>query len=158
MVAPTAQPPVAKIVDYGKHKYLEGKLKKDKKPKQQELKGIKISPRIAEHDLGFLTKNAIKFLAEGHKVKVTCQFKAREVTHPELGKKKLSMFAEVCKEYANVEREPTLDGKMMIMVLLPKPGLKDVKKNHAKAEDKQDGGQEVQDHGDGEDHPPSVAQ
>ena len=88
MVSPTAQPPVCRIIDYGKHKYLEGKLGKDKKGKQQEVKGIKISPRIAEHDLAFLVRNASRFLEEGHKVKVTCMFKAREITHPELGKKK----------------------------------------------------------------------
>ena len=93
-IAPTAQPPVCRIIDFGKHKYLEGKLGKDKKSKQQEVKGIKISPRIAEHDLTFNVKKAREFLEEGHKVKVTCMFKAREVTHPELGRKKLDLFAE----------------------------------------------------------------
>ena len=70
LIAPNAQPPVAKITDYGKHKYLEGKQGKDKKPKGQELKGIKISPRIAEHDMQFLAKNARRFLEHGDKVKV----------------------------------------------------------------------------------------
>src|SRR6185312_967213 len=121
MVSPTAQPPVCKIIDYGKFKYLEGKQGKDKKSKQQEVKGIKISPRIAEHDLAFLVRNAQRFLEEGHKVKVTCMFKAREITHPELGKKKLEIFAEQVAEIANVERTPTLDGRLMIMVLAPKP-------------------------------------
>lgn len=159
MVSPTAQPPVVKIIDYGKHKYLEGKLGKDKKSKQQEVKGIKISPRIAEHDLGFLIKNATKFLEEGHKVKVTCMFKAREVTHPELGRRKLEYFAEQVKEIALVERTPTLDGRLMIMVLNPTPKTKEQqKKQNAKAEDKQDGGQAVQDHRNGEDPAPKVAQ
>jgi translation initiation factor IF-3 len=156
LVSATAQPPVCKIIDYGKHKYLEGKQGKDKKSKQQELKGIKISPRIAEHDLGFLVKNAIRFLEEGHKVKVTCMFKAREITHPELGRQKLDKFADMVKEYGIVERTPALDGRMMIMVLNPKPQTGS--KKNAKAENKQDGGQAVQDLGNGENSAAQVAQ
>ena len=156
LVSATAQPPVCRIIDYGKHKYLEGKQGKDKKSKQQEVKGIKISPRIAEHDLGFLVKNAIRFLEEGHKVKVTCMFKAREITHPELGRKKLEMFAEMVKDLAVVERTPSLDGRMMIMVLNPKPQTGS--KKNAKAENKQDGGQAIQDLGDGKDSAAEVAQ
>ena len=160
MVSPTAQPPVVKIIDYGKHKYLEGKLGKDKKSKQQEVKGIKISPRIAEHDLTFLIKNATKFIEEGNKVKVTCMFKAREVTHPELGRKKLEYFAEQVKEIATVERTPTLDGRLMIMVLNPTPKTKEQQKKlqHAKVEDKQDSSKALQDHRNREDHAPQVAQ
>ncbi|HJP82265.1 MAG TPA: translation initiation factor IF-3 [Fimbriimonadaceae bacterium] len=156
LVSASAQPPVCRIIDYGKHKYLEGKQGKDKKSKQQEVKGIKISPRIAEHDLGFLVKNAMRFLEEGHKVKVTCMFKAREITHPELGKKKLETFAEMVKDLAVVERTPSLDGRMMIMVLNPKPQT-GTKKN-AKAENKQDGSQAIQDLGDGKDSATEVAQ
>lgn len=159
LVSATAQPPVVKIIDYGKHKYLEGKLGKDKKSKQQEVKGIRISPRIAEHDLGFYIKNAIKFIEEGHKVKVTCMFRAREVTHPELGRKKLDYFADQVKEVASVERTPTLDGRMMIMVLNPKPQTKEqLKKQNAKAENKQDSGEAIQSDGNGEDNAASVAQ
>lgn len=151
LVTATAQPPVCKIIDYGKHKYLEGKQGKDKKSKQQEVKGIKISPRIAEHDLSFNVKKAIEFLEEGHKVKVTCMFKAREVTHPELGRKKLDSFSEQVGELGIVERTPTLDGRMMIMVLNPKPGAA-AKKKDAKGSNKQDGGQAVQDQRNREDH------
>jgi translation initiation factor IF-3 len=150
MVSPTAQPPVCRIIDFGKHKYLEGKQGKDKKSKQQEVKGIKISPRIAEHDLAFNVKKAIEFLEEGNKVKVTCMFKAREVTHPELGRKKLDMFAEQVGEIGTVERVPTLDGRMMIMVLNPKPG--GAKKKDAKDPNKQDHGQAVQNNRDRENH------
>ncbi len=156
LVSATAQPPVCRIIDYGKHKYLEGKQGKDKKSKQQELKGIKISPRIAEHDLGFLVKNALKFLEEGHKVKVTCMFKAREITHPELGRQKLEKFADMVKEVGSVERTPSLDGRMMIMILNPKPQTGN--KKNAKAENKQDGSKEVQDLRDGQDSAPQVAQ
>lgn len=141
MVSPTAQPPVCRIIDYGRHKYETEKLKKDKKSKQQEVKGIKISPRIAEHDMAFLIRNATRFLEEGHKVKVTCMFKAREITHPELGRKKLDFFADQVKEIAVVERTPTLDGRLMIMVLVPKPHSG--KPKNVKAEDQQDGGEAV---------------
>ena len=161
VVSPTAQPPVCKIIDYGKFKYLEGKLGKDKKSKQQELKGIKISPRIADHDLAFLVRNAIRFLEEGNKVKVTCQFKAREVTHPELGRQKLDKFMDEVKDYALTERTPILDGKFMIMILLPKPNIAKPSagaKKNAKDQDQQNSGKAVQDHRNGKNHAPKVAQ
>lgn len=162
LVTATSQPPVAKIIDFGKHKYLESKAGKDKKKPQQEVKGIKISPRIAEHDLSHLIRNALKFLDEGNKVKVTCMFRQRELTHPELGMQRLTYFAEQVTHAASVERAPSLDGRQMIMILNPRPGLKkkDAKAENeeGKAENEQDGGQAVQDHGNGEDHPPSVGQ
>lgn len=154
MVSPTATPPVCKIIDYGRFKYLTEKQNKDSKKKQQDVKGIKISPRIAEHDLNFQLKKAIKFLEEGDKVKITCQFRAREVTHPEIGRRKLDRMAEAMAHVATVERVPTLDGKLMIMVMMPKP-LKQAsqgKPKNAKTEDQQDGGEALQDHGVGEDH------
>ena len=156
MVSPTAQPPVCRIIDYGKHKYLEGKSGKDKKSKQQDVKGIKISPRIAEHDLQTNVGKAIRFLGEGNKVKVTCMFKAREITHPELGKKKLDTFAENVIEYGTVERTPTLDGRLMVMVLMPKPNAG--KKKDAKDQNKQDGGQAVQNHRNGKNNAAKVVQ
>ena len=156
MVSPSAQPPVCRIIDYGKHKYNESKLGNDKKSKQQEVKGIKISPRIAEHDLETGVRKAVGFLEDGDKVKVTCMFRAREVTHPELGQQKLAKFLEMVSEIATSERTPTLDGRMMIMVLLPKPGV--AKKKDAKSSNKQDRRKTVQDHGDGEDHAAEVAQ
>lgn len=160
MVSPTANPPVCKIIDYGKFKYLTEKQSKDSKKKQQEVKGIKISPRIAEHDLNFLLRNAIKFLEEGHKVKITCQFRAREITHPELGRAKLEKMAEQMAHIATVERPPSLDGRLMIMVMMPKPQTKaqQGKPKNAKAEDKQDGGETVQSDGIGQDHAPEGVQ
>jgi translation initiation factor IF-3 len=156
MVSPTAVPPVCKIIDHGRHKYEQDKLGKDKKSKSQDVKGIKISPRIAEHDLTVAVKKAIRFLEDGDKVKVTCQFKAREVTHPEFGKQKLQIFADQVAHLGTVERTPTLDGKLMVMVLVPKPATGS--KKHAKDSDKQDGGQALQDHGNGQDHPETLAQ
>lgn len=152
LVSSTAQPPVCKIIDYGRHKYLEGKQGKDKKSKQQDVKGIKISPRIAEHDLQTNITKARRFLEDGDKVKVTCMFKAREITHPELGRKKLELFAEAIADLGAQERVPTLDGRLMIMVVLPKPATV-AKKKDAKGQDRQDNGKAVQDNRIGQDHP-----
>jgi translation initiation factor IF-3 len=99
-----------------------------------------MSPRIAEHDMLFLAKNARKFLEHGDKVKVTCMFRARELAHPENGKDRLTKFAAILEDVSTVERQPSLDGRQMIMVLLPKPGAK---KKDAKDQDKQDGSEEV---------------
>lgn len=151
MVSPNAQPPVCKIIDYGRHKYLTDKLNREKKSKTLDVKGIKISPRIAEHDVATQMKKAIQFLEAGHKVKITCQFRAREVTHPELGRQKLDRMAEQAKDYAVVERTPSMEGRLMIMILVPKPNIG--KKKDAKAEDKQDRSKAVQDNGDGQDNP-----
>lgn len=157
MVSPNADPPVCRVIDYGKFKYLEGKLGKDKKKPQQEVKGIKISPRIADHDIQTNVSKARKFLSEGDKVKVTCMFRARELAHPENGKQKLAKFAELVVDLANVDREPSLEGRMMTMILVPKaqPGAK---KKDAKDQNKQDGGKALQDHGDRKDHPAEDAQ
>lgn len=160
MVSPTATPPVCKIIDYGRFKYLTEKQNKDSKKKQQDVKGIKISPRIAEHDLNFQLRKAIRFLEEGDKVKITCQFRAREVTHPELGRKKLERMAEQMAHLAVVDRPPTLDGKLMIMVMTPKPQKQATqgKPKDAKTEDKQDRGKALQDHRDGQDNAPKSVQ
>jgi translation initiation factor IF-3 len=156
MVAPNAQPPVCRIIDYGKHKYQQDKQNKEKKHKQQELKGIKISPRIAEHDIQTALKKITTFLGEGHKVKVTCMFRAREVTHAALGRKKLDAMIESLKEVGTVEREPTMEGRLMTMILSPKPGAG--KQKDAKAKNPQNRGEAVQDNRVGEDHPETDAQ
>lgn len=155
MIAPNAQPPVCRIVDYGKHKYMTEKQKKDNKSKQQDVKGIKISPRIADHDIQIAVKKALQFLEEGHKVRFLCQFRAREVTRPELGKQKLDRIAELVGEVALVERAPSMEGRQMSMVVYPK--VKSVQKN-AKTENKQNSGQEVQGDGERKDHPAPDAQ
>ena len=155
MVSPTAVPPVCRIIDYGRHKYMTEKLNKEKKSKTQELKGIKISPRIAAHDIQVNLNKAKSFIEVGHKVKVTCQFKAREVTHPELGLQKLQKMAEQIAEIAVVERAPSMEGRLMTMILAPK--VKQGTKN-AKAENKQDGRKAVQSDGDGQDNKAPVLQ
>lgn len=159
MVAPNAQPPVCRILDYGKFKYLTEKQKKESKHKTQDVKGIKISPRIAEHDIQTALKKTIQFLEEGHKVKITCQFRAREVTHPENGMNRLNKMAEQVKDIAIVERPPSMEGRLMIMILVPRPGLAEKKKRdgkESKAEDPKDGSEAVQSDGDGEDHSTEV--
>jgi translation initiation factor IF-3 len=155
LVAPNAVPPVAKVTDYGKHKYLEGKSGANKKKQTQDVKGIKISPRIADHDIEFLVKNATKFLEAGNKVKVTCMFRQRELAHPENGRARMDKFALMCDEISVVERPPNLDGRQMIMILMPRPG---VKKKDAKDTNVQNSGEEIQDHGIGEDHSPEVGE
>lgn len=161
MVAPNAQPPVCRILDYGKFKYLTEKQKKESKSKSQDVKGIKISPRIAEHDIQTALKKTIQFLSEGHKVKITCQFRAREVTHPELGMNKLMKMAEQVKDLAVVERTPSMEGRLMIMILVPKPGVAEKaekKKKDGKAENPQDGSEALQGDGIGKDHAPEVGE
>ncbi len=156
MVSPTAVPPVCKIIDYGKHKYETGKLQKESKRKQQELKGIKMRPGTAANDLNTLLRNATKFLEEGHKVKVTCQFRAREITHPEIGLRKMNSFADQLSEVAVVERPPTLDGKLMIMILLPKPSTGS--KKNAKDKNEQNRSEALQGDGLRQDNPPEVGE
>jgi len=162
MVAPNAQPPVCRILDYGKFKYLTEKQKKESKHKSQDVKGIKISPRIAEHDIQTALKKSIQFLEEGHKVKITCQFRAREVTHPENGINRLNRMAEQVKDIAVVERPPSMEGRLMIMILVPRPGVveKAEKKKkdgkESKAENAQDGGEAIQSDGDGQDNSTEV--
>lgn len=156
LVSASSSPPVCRVIDYGRHKYEEGKLGKDKKPKQQEVKVIRLSPRIAEHDISFLIRNTIKFLEEGCKVKVICKFMRRELAHPEQGRMKLDLFAERVKEHGTVERAPVLEGVQMSMIVLPIKGATGSKK-HAKDQDKQDSGQEVQNLGNREDSASEVA-
>lgn len=139
LVAPNADPPVCKIVDYGKHKYDQAKAKKDHKKKIQEVKGVKLRPGTDTHDIGVLVKKATKFLGEGHKVRVTCVFRYRELAHPEVGRDKLRGIAGQLEDLGKVDREPIMNGREMVMVVSPITG----KKKDAKTEDKKDGGQAV---------------
>lgn len=157
MVSPSAQPPVCKIIDFGKYKYETEKQAKENKKVKQDVKGIKMRPGTAKGDLDTLLRRANEFLAEGHKVKVTCQFRAREVTHPEIGLRKMQAFAESLAGVAQMDKTPSLDGRLMTMVLSPKPGSGQGKK-HAKDQNQQDRREAVQDHGVGEDHAAEVVQ
>jgi len=121
-VAPQAVPPVCRIGDYGKIKYEQGKREREqhKKQKQQEIKGIKMRPVTAEHDFQVRVRATQRFLEEGDKVKVTIQFKAREITHPEIARKLMDKMVLSTAEFAIIEKPPSLEGKMMTMILSPK--------------------------------------
>lgn len=155
MIAQNAQPPVCRIIDYGKHKYELEKREKENKRKAQDVKGIKIRPNIAENDLNIALRNARRFLEDGDKVRVICQFRARELAHPEIGQRKMLTFAERLADIGVVEKSPSLDGRQIVMVLNPKPGASSGgKKKDAENQNAQDRGEAVQDHGVGEDHAP----
>lgn len=121
-VAPTAKPPVCKIMDIGKHKYEQSKRDREARKKQRiiNVKEVKLRPNIEDHDFEVKTKNAIRFLEDGDKVKVTIMFRGRELSHPELGRELLSRVAALVKDVASVEKNPKLEGKNMTMILSPK--------------------------------------
>lgn len=121
-VAPMAKPPVCRIMDFGRFRYEQQKRDKEVKKKQKvvTVKEVKLRPNIEDHDYFVKLKNAQRFLADGDKVKVTIMFRGRELTHPELGRQILVRMAAELKETVNVEREPKLEGKNMIMILSPK--------------------------------------
>ena len=122
-VAPTARPPVCRIMDFGKFKYEQQKREKEVKKKQKivTVKEVKLRPNIEDHDFEVKFKNAQRFLEDGDKVKVTIMFRGRELSHPELGRKVLDKMAIQIKDIANIERSAKLEGKNMIMILAPKP-------------------------------------
>ena len=122
-IAPTAKPPVCKIMDYGKFRYEQQKREKEARKKQKtfDIKEVKLRPGIKDHDFNVKYKNAVRFLEDGDKVKVTIMFRGRELSHPELGEVLLNRMAQQLKEIAVVERVPKLEGKNMIMIVAPKP-------------------------------------
>lgn len=121
-VAPNARPPVCKIMDHGKYKYEQSKREREARKKQRiiNVKEVKLRPNIEDHDFEVKTKNAVRFLEDGDKVKVTIMFRGREVSHPELGRELLKRVAEVVKELAIIEKSPKLEGRNMTMFLSPK--------------------------------------
>lgn len=121
-IAPSAKPPVCKIMDYGKFKFEQSKRDKENKKKQRvvNIKEVKLRPNIEDHDFNVKLKNAIRFLKDGDKVKATIMFRGRQVVHADLGEKLLRRMCDELKELANVERQPKLEGRNMIMILAPK--------------------------------------
>jgi translation initiation factor IF-3 len=115
-VAPTANPPVCKILDYGKYRYEQAK-KHTTKQKKITLKEIKARPAISDHDLNFKMKNARKFLGQGNKVKVTIFFRGREIVHKVNGKKVLDRITEELSDISSVEQFAKMEGNRMIMIL-----------------------------------------
>lgn len=121
-VSPNADPPVCKILDFGKYKYQEQKKKNEARKKQKviEVKEIKLRPGIDDHDFEIKMRSVERFLEEGDKVKVTLRFRGREMVHQELGVKVLDRVKEVMDAKAKVEQFPRLEGRQMVMVLAPK--------------------------------------
>lgn len=118
-IAPTAKPPVCKIIDYGKYRYEQARRDKEAKKKQKtvELKEIRLSPNIDGNDLNTKVNNARKFLEKGNKVKITLRFRGREMSHMGASKHVLDDFAENLKDIAGVEKPAKLEGRSMSIVL-----------------------------------------
>ena len=122
-IAPTAQPPVCKIMDYGKYRFEQTKREKEAKKNQKvvEIKEIRLGLSIDTHDFETKGNQARKFLAAGNKVKVSIRFRGREMGHPEIGLDTMTRFAEYCAESAVVEKPAKMEGRNMLMFLAPKP-------------------------------------
>ncbi len=121
-ISPNAVPPVCKIMDYSKFCFDQKKREKEAKKNQKvvEVKEIRMSPSIDTNDFLTKVKAAMKFLADGNRVKVSVRFRGREMAHTNLGEKLLMDFAEACAEIANMEKNPKLEGRFMAMFLTPK--------------------------------------
>ena len=121
-ISPTSNPPVCKIMDYGKYRFEQSKREKETKKNQRiiEIKEIRMSPGIGINDFNTKLKNGQKFLADGDRLKVTVRFRGREMTHTEIGEQLLARFAEACSELATVSKPPKLEGRHMTMFLSSK--------------------------------------
>lgn len=122
MVAPNAKPPVCRIMDYGKFRFEQQKKDKEARKKQKiiNIKEVRLSPTIEEHDFNTKLRNARKFLEKGDKVKASIRFKGRAITHKEIGQRVLDRFSEACADVSSVESAPKMDGRSMFLVLAPK--------------------------------------
>ena len=121
-VAPTAQPPVCRIMDFGKYRYEQSKRAQEARKHQKtiQVKEVKFRPKIDEHDFQFKKNHIIRFMKEENKVKATVMFRGREVTHADIGEQILRRLMGELEEIADVEREPKLEGHTMTMILNPK--------------------------------------
>jgi len=120
-VAPEANPPVCKIMDFGKFQY-ERQRRERKARRQQknvEVKEIQLGPKTDEHHLGFKIRDARRWIEQGMKVKVRVKFKGREITHPEIGRDRLDYIASELNDVAVIEQKPNLEGRAMLMILAP---------------------------------------
>jgi translation initiation factor IF-3 len=121
-VSPNANPPVCRIMDYGKYKYQQSKRQQEAKKKQVQiqLKEVKLRPKTDEHDLQFKIKHVRRFLEEGNKAKITVIFRGREITHMELGQNALERFAAELQDVCVIEVKPKMEGRSMFMIVSPK--------------------------------------
>jgi len=120
-ISPNANPPVCKIMDYGKYLYELSKKEKEAKKKQTNIsvKEIRLSAKIEEHDFSFKLKNAVRFLKDGDKVKVSIRFRGREVQYTSIAYQVINRFAEMLKDYGKMEKGPVLEGRSMTVVFAP---------------------------------------
>ena len=121
LVSSNPSNPVCKLMNYGKYKFEQAKREKESKKKQKtfELKELRVTPNIEEHDFNFKVKNAKKFLADGNRVKITVRFRGRELNYVKLGEQVLNKFSEELSEEASLEKKPLLEGKNMFIILAP---------------------------------------
>jgi translation initiation factor IF-3 len=135
-VSPMAKPPVCKIMDYGKFKYLEKKKQNEAKKKQVvvQLKEVKLRPRTEEHDYDVKIKKVREFLGEANKARITVMFRGREMSHRELGQKVLQRILEDLRDVAVIESAPRMEGRQMFMILAPNPRMLQAQRDRAKAE------------------------
>ena len=121
-IAPQARPPVCRLMDYGKYRFEQSKKEREFRKNQKVItvKEVRLSATIEDHDIDVKFKNAVKFLKEGNKVKVTIRFRGRQITHSEIGRQVMTEFAERIKEYGTVDKAPTIEGRNMSMFITPK--------------------------------------
>ena len=122
-VAAEAAPPVCRIMDFGKYKYTQARRQKEARKKQTTImvKEVKLGPKTDTHDFDFKAKHVRRFLEEGNKAKVTVRFKGREMAHTDLGWKMLNRMTEIMNDIAVIENHPRMEGRMLSMILSPKP-------------------------------------
>lgn len=121
-VAASAKPPVCRLMDYGRYRYEQSKREREARKRQKiiNIKEVKLRLRIEEHDFQVKLRNAVRFLEDGDKVKVTIMFRGRELSHADLGRKLCNKLAQEVKEIAVVEKLPSIEGRNMVMILSPK--------------------------------------
>lgn len=125
-IAPTATPPVCRIMDYGKYRFEQAKREKEARKNQHivEIKEVRLGLNTDIGDFNTKVKHAVRFLQDGNKVKVSIRFRGRELGHPEIGHEAMRRFAEACAEFASVERPSKMEGRHMLMFLAPKAAVK----------------------------------
>ena len=121
-IAPQAKPPVCKLMDYGKYRFEQSKREREIRKNQKviEVKEVRLSATIEDHDVDVRVKNAVKFLQDGNKVKVTIRFRGRQITHSEIGREVMRDFAERIKDYGTVDKQPIIEGRNKSMFISPK--------------------------------------
>lgn len=145
-VAPNANPPVCRVMDYGKFRYEQTKKEREarKHQKQVELKQIRLEPKTDTHDLDVKAKKARRFLMEGNKVKFNLRFRGREIFHPEIGREMLEQMAETLRDIAMVEQRPTMEGRQLSLLLAPSTKAKTQQRSQSRQKQQASGSEPKQ--------------